>query len=77
MVPTWIEVILFEQRTNELQVGVDVLVDVRGPLVTPMEPTEELHCGLQQHRGPRAAEWLPGEKLTGHASHLEVTQCHL
>lgn len=41
---TQIEVILLEQGTNELQVGVDVLVDVRGPLVTLVEPTEELHC---------------------------------
>ncbi len=40
---TCIEVILFQQGTNELQVGMDVLVDVRGPLVTLMEPTEELH----------------------------------
>lgn len=57
--------------------GVDVLVDVRGPLVTAMESAEELQSGLQQHRGARAAEGLPGEEVTGHASHLEVPQCHL
>lgn len=70
-------VVLFQQRTNELQLRVDVLVDVRGPLVTLMEPAEEMHSRLQQHRHPGAAERFTREQITGHASHLQVTECYL
>lgn len=70
-------VVLFQQRTNELQLRVDVLVDVRGPLVTLMESAEEMHSRLQQHRHPGAAERFTREQITGHASHLQVTECHL
>lgn len=38
------QVILSQQWTNKLQVSVDVLVDVQGPLVALMEPAEKLHC---------------------------------
>lgn len=61
---TWFEtcgVVLFQQGTNELQVGMDVLVDVRGPLVTPMEPSKKLNSRFQQHNVPGTAEWRTGK----------------
>lgn len=74
-IPTCIR--LLQQGPDELQVAVDVAVNVRRPLGALVEPSQELHRGLQEDRGPGAAEGLAGQQVAGHASHLQVTQRHL
>lgn len=74
-IPTCVR--LLQQRPDELQVAVDVAVDVRRPLGALVEPSQELHRGLQEDGGPGAAEGLAGQQVAGHAPHLEVTQRHL
>lgn len=57
--------------------AVDVLVDVRGPVITLMKFAQEPQRRLQEHHHPRAAERISRKEVTGHASHLKVMQCHL
>lgn len=64
-------------EADELQASAHVLVDVWSPGFGVMEPPQELNRGLQEHGHTRAAQRVTGQNVTGHPTHLQVTQCHL
>lgn len=64
-------------EADELQASAHVLVDVWSPGFGVMEPPQELNRGLQEHGHTRAAQRVTGQNVTGHPTHLQVTQRHL